>query len=209
MTLNETIWKIESQLRKPLPGRRAHAAMAHFNRTYYPDAPEDAKIACVLLLLYPKNNQTHFVLIQRMSTNKNDRHSGQISFPGGKLDPTDLTLLDGALREAEEEVGINRKDVKNLGSLSDLYIDVSNFQVFPFIGALDYTPKFVPQPTEVQSIIEVPLSLLQDPATLQTTDIKFGNGMTIKNAPYFNIHGHVVWGATAMMLNEFLEVLKK
>ena len=127
--------------------------MAHFNRPYSPEIPQDAKLACVMLLLYPKDNQTYFVLIERMSTNKNDRHSGQISFPGGKLDQTDLTLLDGALRETEEEVGINRKDIKSIGSLTDLYIDVSNFHVFPFIGTLDYTPKFVPQPTEVQSCL--------------------------------------------------------
>lgn len=208
MTLNETIWKIESQLRKPLPGRSAQAKMAHFNRPYSPEIPQDAKLACVMLLLYPKDNQTYFVLIERMSTNKNDRHSGQISFPGGKLDQTDLTLLDGALRETEEEVGINQKDIKSIGSLTDLYIDVSNFHVFPFIGTLDYTPKFVPQPTEVQSILEVPLTLLQDPATRQAKNLKIGKGITIKNAPYFNIFGHVVWGATAMMLNEFLEVLK-
>jgi len=205
----EFIDQLKTGLKQPLPGVEAQHRMANNFRRRSSDAPSDARIACVLLLLYPRDSQWHIVLIQRVSHDKRDRHSGQISFPGGKLEDTDPSLLGGALREAQEEVGVNVEKIQSLGRLTELYIPVSNFLVHPFVGFSKEQPLFVPQPSEVQSILEVPVSTLQDPSTLQVRDIKVQNNITLKEVPYFNIEGHVVWGATAMILSEFLVVVEK
>ncbi len=202
------IEKLKNQLSKELPGKVTQYKMAHSARVNPVSPPKDARIACVLALLYPKNKQWHIVLIERMSSNKNDRHSGQISFPGGGLEPSDPSLEAGALREANEEVGVIDQDIEILGALTEMYIPVSNFLVYPFVGKIDYTPEFIPQQSEVKSILEVPLALLQDPNTIQKTDLKISTQITLKNVPYYNVQNHVVWGATAMMLSEFLEVIK-
>ncbi len=203
---------LQEKIKEPLPGNKAQYKMAHFNRkNIYPQPPpSDARIACVLLLLYPKHEAWHFVLIKRMSsTNPNDKHSGQVSFPGGQLEEIDKSLEAGALREAEEEVGVIAKDISIIGKMTDLYIPVSNFLVHPFIGHMDYAPNFSRQESEVKAIIEAPISLLLDKNTLQKTTLKLPQGFVLKDVPHYNIHGHVVWGATAMMLSEFLEILKK
>lgn len=208
MSIANTILHLEKALQTPLPGREAQYKMAHAVRHNMPSPPKDARIACVMILLYPKNEALYVTLIERMSTKKKgDRHSGQISFPGGKLESSDASLLDGALRETEEEVGIDSKKIQTLGALTDLYIPVSNFLVYPFVGYLPEQAQFVLQPTEVQSILETPLDLLQNPATTQLTNIQIPEG-TLKNVPYYNVFGHTVWGATAMILSEFLAVLK-
>ena len=199
---------LKHQLNQELPGKPAQYKMAHAVRVNYPPPPSDARVACILTLLYPKNDNWHIVLIERMSTNKNDRHSGQISFPGGGLESSDASLEAGALREANEEVGVKAEDIELLGKLTDIYIPVSNFLVHPFVGKLDYTPEFIPQASEVKSILEVPLTLLQNPDTIQRKDLKISDKIILKNVPYYKVDNHVVWGATAMMLSEFLEVLK-
>ena len=201
------IEKIKNRFIHPLPGKAAQSKMAPLiPREFTPDP--NARIACVLALLYPKNSDWSIVLIERTpSKNKNDRHSGQISFPGGQYEASDKMLARAALREAEEEIGVLSKDISIIGQLSDMYIPVSNFLVHPFVGYMDYAPTFVPQPSEVRDILEVPIPKLQDPATIQVTDLKIPTGMTFKNVPYYSLHGHIVWGATAMMLSEFLEVI--
>ena len=201
--------QLKTGLEQPLPGVEAQHRMANNFRRRSSDAPFDARVACVLLLLYPRDSQWHIVLIERVSHDKRDRHSGQISFPGGKLEETDPSLLAGALREAEEEVGMESKKVQTLGRLTELYIPVSNFLVHPFVGFSKEQPLFVPQPSEVQSILEVPVSTLQDPVTLRVKDIKVRNSITLKEVPYFDVEGHVVWGATAMILSEFLAVVEQ
>ena len=206
--MNHTyIEKIKTRLLHPLPGRAAQSKMAPAIPREFTPAP-DVRIACVLALLYPKNNDWNIVLIERMTTNiKDDRHSGQISFPGGQFEAADKLLVRAALRECQEEIGVISKDISVIGQLSDLYIPVSNFLVYPFVGFMDYTPIFVPQPSEVKDILEIPIPKLQDPATLQYTDLTISTGLTLKNIPYYHLNGHVVWGATAMMLSEFLEVV--
>lgn len=198
---------LRHQLTQALPGRSAQYKMAHAVRVNYPPPPADARVACVMVLLYPVDSNWHIVLIERMSSNPNDRHGGQISFPGGGLEAEDHSLEACALREANEEVGVKVEDIKILGKLTDLYIPVSNFQVHPFVGKIDYRPEFIPQPSEVKSIVEVPLAHLQDPATLAKIDMDVSPKIKLKNVPYYKVQDHVVWGATAMMLSEFLEVL--
>jgi len=197
---------LQTQLQAPLPGRAAQYKMAHFVRQQYKPAPETATKAAVLALFYEKNKEPHLVLIERVSTNKNDRHSGQMSFPGGKQDADDKDISYTALRETEEEIGIPIKDVQIIGRLTNLYIPVSNFLVHPFVAYLEETPVFNAQESEVNQIVEVPFSLLQDKATRQKIDLRISTNMTLKGVPYFNVFGKVVWGATAMMLSELLEL---
>jgi 8-oxo-dGTP pyrophosphatase MutT (NUDIX family) len=146
------------------------------------------------------------VFIERVSNKKDDRHSGQISFPGGKLEDSDPSPAFAALRETEEEIGVEMNKVNLLGKLTDLYIPVSNFLVYPFVGFMEEEPVFRRQESEVASIVESPLDHLLTPETRGVTHLSIQNGLTIPDVPYFDVDGHVVWGATAMMLNEFLEL---
>jgi 8-oxo-dGTP pyrophosphatase MutT (NUDIX family) len=191
-----------------LPGRVAQFRMAHAVRRPDAEAPSDARKAAVLALFYPKAGQWHIALIERSSANPHDRHSGQISFPGGRFDVEDADLVETALRESEEEIGIHRNHVKVLGALTDLYIPVSNFHVFPFVGYMDQTPTLFPQAGEVEAIVEAPFSGFLGKVGLQQADISFGSGMILHDVPCFEVEGHIVWGATAMIMSELLAVLE-
>lgn len=206
--MTEFIQEVELKLQAPLPGLTAHYKMSHVVRQHYRTPPKDARVACVLALFYPKDGDSHIVFIERDSSNPNDRHKGQISFPGGKYEKEDSTYEQGALREAEEEVGVNAKDIKVLGNLTELYIPVSNFLVYPFVGFLNYRPEFIPQIGEVKSILEVPFADFQKTDIIQETDLKVRQNMTLKNVPYYNVNGKTLWGATAMMMSELLEVIQ-
>lgn len=202
----ETIQKIERRMQVPLPGRDAQLRMAHATRRQYVAAPTAARQAAVLLVLFPQNGEWNIVFIER-NANDRDQHGGQISFPGGKAEPHDGSMLNTALREAEEEVGIAQHQVKILGGLTELYIPVSNFQVHPFLGYLEAAPAYEVQVEEVNAVLEVPLSHFQQQGVRQFTDIQVNPQLVLKNVPYFDLYGRVLWGATAMMLNELLELL--
>jgi 8-oxo-dGTP pyrophosphatase MutT (NUDIX family) len=148
-------------------------------------------------------------LIERASANVNDRHRGQISFPGGRRDDTDTDLSATALREAEEEIGAPANKVKLLGPLTPLYIPVSNFHVHPFVGILEDTPPraFVPQAGEVKTVLEPAYDAFINPANRYPTNIQIGEFLSLQQVPCFNIEGRVVWGATAMILSELLEAI--
>ena len=199
---------IKQQLQQPLPGRVAHAMMAPTSTRLNYRIPEDARVACVMALFYPKNQTINIVLIERSSSNPKDRHRGQISFPGGKLETIDSSHLAAALREANEEIGVVATDIQVLGALTELYIPVSNFKVFPFVGYLPYAPDFVLQASEVSSILEVPFDDFLNNEVRKTKTIPMGNGFRVPNVPYFDIQGHTIWGATSMILSELIEVAK-
>ena len=205
---DKLITTLEEKLQRALPGQDVQYQMAHVIRRQYDPAPAHAQRAGVLALLYPKEQEWHIVLIERSSRHPGDQHSGQISFPGGRFEEPDRTLADTALREAHEEVGVDPHIVTLIGELTELYIPVSNFLVKPFVGYTFRTPHFQPQLSEVSSIVETPVRLLKNPETRQATDLKISGNITLRNVPYFNVFGKVVWGATAMMLNELLEVMK-
>ncbi len=166
---------------------------------------DDAKKSAVLILFYPKNNQAHIALIKR-SIDKSV-HSAQISFPGGKSEISDKSLIHTALREAEEEVGIITDSVKVIGSLTKLYIPPSNFDVYPFVGVTYITPDFKPN-YEVQKIIEVDLETLMNPETCTYKKIQhcMGNDFVV---PCYYFQGEVIWGATAMIISELLLVISE
>lgn len=159
---------LKEELQYSLPGKAAQYKMATNTRIPYKEKPLPAtvRLASILCLLYPKGGKLHFPLIQRAIA-KGDKHSGQMSFPGGKLESTDKSKQAAALREANEEIGILSEDVMMLGALTPLYVPASNFQIFPFVGYLDYMPTFIPEVREVAEVVEVALEDLIAPQTLK------------------------------------------
>lgn len=200
------IHELQQKLQRPLPGRDAQLKMAHITRRLYVEAPAEARQAAVLAPLFQKKDEWHVVLIER-NANDRDHHGGQISFPGGKFEPDDGTMLNTALREVEEEIGIPKNEVKVLGSLTDLYIPVSNFQVHPFVGYLERRPSYLLQLEEVQAVLEIPLDTFREESVRKTTDIRISRQLTLKNVPFFDVDGKILWGATAMMMSELLEII--
>ncbi len=159
-----------------------------------------ARPAAVLVLLYPGADGLTLVLTER--TSHLPSHAGQISFPGGALDPEDATLLQAALREANEELGIQPADLELLGELRPVYIPPSNFLVRPFVAYASRRPEFLPSPGEVASVLEVPLAHLLDPANV-ASEVRVLQGARLQ-VPYFTFRGHKIWGATAAMLDDLL-----
>lgn len=154
--------------------------------------------AGVLVLVYPHAAGLTTLLMRR--TPDPGVHSGQISFPGGSIESQDTDLTATALREACEEVGVCGNGVRVLGNLADVYIPPSQFLVRPVVATLPARPTFRPSAAEVAELIELPLVDLLHPDLKQETDMHLG-GMTFR-VPYYAVQGHVVWGATALMLAE-------
>ncbi|TRX50007.1 CoA pyrophosphatase [Fulvivirga sp. M361] len=205
---HDLIEALESRLMLPLPGVDAHRLMMPLHRMKYSIDQEkikSARLGGVLIALYLKDGEWHIPLTLRHDYG--GVHSGQISFPGGKMEVTDPNIEFTALREAQEEVGIAPDHVKLLGALSSLYVPVSNFNVVPTVSFIEIEPRFVMDSYEVKELIEVPLSLLLSNATIKHKDLLVGNNV-LKEVPYFDVFDKVVWGATAMMLSEFIAVVR-
>ncbi|MFZ2284543.1 MAG: CoA pyrophosphatase [Lutibacter sp.] len=166
----------------------------------------NAKKAAVLALFYP-NTQGETCFLLTLRANYNGTHASQISFPGGKFDDSDDSLKTTALREAQEEVGIQPDDVRIFKQITDVYISPSNFLVTPFLGLLNYTP-ILTKNEEVEDNIEVLLKDLLDENALSTTIVTTSYAKNIP-VPCFNLSNFIVWGATAMMLNEIKVLLKE
>jgi 8-oxo-dGTP pyrophosphatase MutT (NUDIX family) len=197
---------ISEAFRSALPGIDSHKkAMPESRRAMLSKfSIEDAKKSAVLLLLYPDQGTWYLPFIKR--TVDGTVHSGQIAFPGGKHEDHDSDYIETAKREAEEEIGIRGQDVIVINSLSPLIIPVSNFIVYPVVGYIDYKPKFSMLEEEVAEIHVVDIeSLISNSITNKT--IQAGN-LEIK-APFYEFDDFEVWGATAMILTEFLDVISK
>ncbi len=166
----------------------------------------NAKKAAVLALFYP-NTQGETCFLLTLRANYNGTHASQISFPGGKFDDSDDSLKTTALREAQEEVGIQPDGVRIFKQITDVYISPSNFLVTPFLGLLNYTP-ILTKNEEVEDNIEVLLKDLLDENALSTTIVTTSYAKNIP-VPCFNLSNFIVWGATAMMLNEIKVLLKE
>ncbi len=197
---------LSHRLSEPLPGVSVQFEMAGVYRQPVPP-PADARQSAVMVLLYPHSDDLHFVLIQRSATHNDDKHKGQIGLPGGKHEEVDVNFLQTALRELEEEIGVISNHVQVLGALTPIYIPVSGFQVHPFVGFLPERPSFTLQDTEVVGMIEAPLTWLKNGGNKQLRPIRINSEVVLKDIPCFVIEHHVIWGATAMMLNEFKNCL--
>ncbi len=166
-----------------------------------------AKKAGVMALFYPSIlGETHLALILRKTYK--GVHSAQIGFPGGQYEIEDGSLLETALRETEEEVGVCRESISVLKQLTEVYIPPSNYFVHPYLGILKSTPQFVLQEEEVEALLEVPLVHFMEDKVQITKTLNTSYATNIE-VPAFLLNGHVVWGATAMMLNEVREMLKE
>ena len=193
----------------PLPGMAAQLRMAPQPRVDWDPAnfPQGVRDGAVLLLLYPHNGAPHVALTVRGAELR--RHTGQVSLPGGRVDPGE-SIEAAALRETAEEIGVMPDTVTILGALTPLEIPVSGFVLRPIVGLVHARPEFCRAEGEVARILEVALSTLADPAVLKReTRMRVRNGVSTKvDTPYFDIDGEKVWGATAMVLAEFMAIVR-
>jgi len=197
---------LSTMLEGPLPGVSAQDKMAPEGRGRSGDGEntsDECKSAAVVIVLFPEGNLIHTVFMKR---NEYDGpHSGQISFPGGMYEETDHDLMRTALRETEEETGIIANKLELLGKLTPLYIPVSNFCVAPFVAWLTERPIFHPDSSEVQYLLTPTLEELMDPANYYKENIhRHGYDMI---TPFIRIDKDIIWGASAMILSEFMELI--
>lgn len=203
--------KVPKIKKLPLPGEPAHFQMAPELRISELKAlarpPAGYRKAGVLALVYPGADRlARLLLILRNAYP--GVHASQIGFPGGQQEPGDRDLLHTALRETEEEVGVPAAAIQPVMALSKVYIPPSNFEVSPFIGLCGHTPEFRRQESEVADLIEVPLAEVLDDARLTRRRLTTSYAADIQ-VPAFQFGGHIVWGATAMMLNEIKSLLRE
>jgi 8-oxo-dGTP pyrophosphatase MutT (NUDIX family) len=202
-TFDTFIRALEHDLQQPLPGRAAQSNMAPQPRpgAEWDDTPNpDARQSSVLLLFYPYEETVYFPLILRPTYP--GVHSGQVGLPGGGIEPGDADLIQTALREAQEEIGINPAQVNILGQLSTLYIRPSNRLVLPVVGWAAARPTFLPDAREVALLIEASLLEFLDPANRRTEVWEIARGTA--TVPFFGVQNQTVWGATAMIMGELL-----
>jgi 8-oxo-dGTP pyrophosphatase MutT (NUDIX family) len=172
---------------KPEPGRRA---------------------AAVLVPFFYRGSELRLVLFRR--TDRVPTHQGQVAFPGGSADPGDKTLLDAALREAHEELAIDPARVLPLGPLRPFNTRGSDFALYPFVGFLqDRDPTFVPQPFEVDEIIEVPVTQLRNPRSRKRGLVPGFARMVPIPLPYYNINGGIIWGVSGAVVDDLLSALEE
>ncbi len=199
---------LAERLKKPLPGLAANeqmsATMINGDRSKfeYKDPP---KKGSVMILLYPDSGTVRFPLIQRPEYP--GVHSGQMALPGGKQEIGE-NEIEAALRETEEEIGVKQTEVEVVGTLSSFYVFASNFQIQPVVGMVTSKPKFVAQESEVAEIVKADLLHLMDEKFRKEKIVMPRAGFELR-APYFDLEGKTVWGATAMMLNEFKMIVKE
>jgi 8-oxo-dGTP pyrophosphatase MutT (NUDIX family) len=206
--LAQLVDRLSTRLLNPLPGGDAHETFRAmpvgdvkplFNHSLPP------KPGGVIILMYEDNGVIKFPLTKRAEYT--GAHSAQVSLPGGKAEPGEDAIAT-ALRECEEEIGIDRNDIKVIGKLSDFFVMPSNFMVTPVLAYLDRKPLFKPDPYEVARILEGEVQqIIQDSAVRQKEIMAAGRFRM--NAPHFEIEGEIVWGATAMMLNEFRFIVRE
>ncbi|MBL8115127.1 MAG: CoA pyrophosphatase [Acidobacteria bacterium] len=159
--------------------------------------------AAVLVPLYVRDKELFTLFTKR--TEKVKKHKGQISFPGGGKEPSDENLWVTATRETEEEIGVPRDAVKILGALPPL-VTVTDFRISPFVGAIPYPVEWKPDEVEVEKILEIPISYLVNPLATEEQEITW-KGRPVRTKVY-HYHGHAIWGATAHILSDLLEVLQ-
>jgi 8-oxo-dGTP pyrophosphatase MutT (NUDIX family) len=206
--MNKFVTRLKTEISKGLPGTEVQWQMASSDRFVrnFPRTPgNDARIAAVLILLYPENGSIHTVFMQR--PDYDGVHGGQISFPGGKKEQEDVDVIGTAFREANEETGVNPAEINLIGTMTPLYIPVSKMIVTPVIGWIESKPVFNYQPEEVEFLIEADLKKLLDSSIVKTKPFKIRDELI--DIKYYDYDGNTIWGATAMILNELLVILRR
>ena len=204
--INNRDWseaEVRAAMQRPLPGMAAQVTMAPRPRPFRPPDGSTPRQAGVLVLLYPVGGRLHLVFTVRPANL--DHHAGQVSFPGGGWEEGDTSLAETALRETREELGISAEGIEVLGPLTPLYIPVSHNMVHPFVALAPRRPTFQPDPLEVAALLEVPLATFRDPS-IRGEDRMERDGLEVV-IPYYAVRGHKIWGATAIILAEFLALL--
>ncbi len=193
---------IKKALSQTLPGSVSHEKMLPQNRKLRASDEEKKSIkhSSVLLLLFIENNELNVILIKRPEHMKH--HAGQIALPGGRIEKGE-TPLETALRETWEEIGIASDQIEILGSLSELYVQVSRFQIHPFVGWIDKRPQFIINKNEVEKTILFPVKLIMNPFD----EVELNTISGPLKIPCVKFEDEIVWGATAMILSEFVDVL--
>ncbi len=204
LDFNDFANHLKNSLKKGLPGTASHEKLMPETRKRElkrkPGIP--SKKSAVLFLFYPVNGIPHTVFIKRAFDNS--VHSNQISLPGGQFEKSDIILQNTALRESREELNINPDNVEILGSLTKVYIPPSNYDMYPFVGISNKAPEFKAN-REVERILTVDIKTLLNPRTFQTKRIKYRTGETIEVPCYF-VNNEIIWGATAMVISEFIDI---
>ncbi|MFK7001553.1 NUDIX hydrolase [Flavobacterium oreochromis] len=196
--------------KETLPAIESHCKMIPPERTKLLEELSLQNIICkkaaVMMLFYPKNYLTHLALIVRNSYP--GVHSSQIAFPGGKVELYDKNLSETALRETYEEIGISQDKIKIIRPFTEVYIPPSNYLVAPFLGISQEELIFKLNPEEVADIVELPLHDFLDDNNITHVNMKTSYANEIK-VPAFKIDDHIIWGATAMMMSELKDIIKK
>lgn len=201
------IERLRSRLAGDLPGEAAQFLMAPLARPRMKEALTMAAVwrqSAVLLYLFPRHDDWRIVLMKRPEYD--GAHGGQVGIPGGRLEPGE-NHRQAALREFEEETGVSVGSHQLLGSLSELFISPSSFLVKPFVAHGADRPCFDPDPVEVEEIIELSFSTLMSDSAVKRGKACLSSGVWVET-PYFDVEGHMVWGATAMILSELKEILR-
>jgi 8-oxo-dGTP pyrophosphatase MutT (NUDIX family) len=198
------ILEIRQNLKNPLPGLSAQLRMAPSFRgdLLKMNDGSNCRHSAILISLFPDNDKINTLLIKRATYD--GVHSGQVSFPGGKYEELDESLIHTALREAEEEVGFDPSRIEVLGCLTPLFIPVSNMQVLPVIGLISEKPKLILNLQEVEFTISVPICHLKNSKNHLHKTIHVREHAI--EAPYIKVDCEDVWGATAMIISEFIEL---
>lgn len=198
---------LKKALATGLLGWEAQRLMLPLKTDKYQEPHTNSKQAGVSVILYPDVEGVIQAVFIKRPAHPLDKHSGQISFAGGQKEQSDVDLQATALREMEEELGIARGEAQVLGALTSMYVYVSDFYVEPYVVYLDDRPQYLLQASEVDYVIEIPLTRLINQSSV-TTDI-FVRNTTLKDVPYYDLNGDVLWGATAMITSELIEMVRR